>query len=78
MTSPTLEQVRSEVRDCLEGRTTLREFWSRMVLVSFDQDGDEPAELKDLVYGISLRMSEYTSGYWTEAELREKLAELIK
>ncbi len=58
--------VKGELFKYLEGGQSLQEFMARFIPETWDCDDD-------LVYSLKLRIDEYTSGYWTEEELKEHL-----
>lgn len=73
----TEELARRKLARYLADRISLRQLNHWLVDVITSLDGRADRGLRDLVYGIELRIAEYTSGVWTEAELRGKLAPLV-
>jgi hypothetical protein len=67
------EHVRKMLVRYLTKRMSLRAFCQWFVPATWDIDNWASPRLRELVYGIKLRIGEYTSGYWSEEELRDKL-----
>jgi hypothetical protein len=65
--------VRHRAKDYVDGRSTLTDFGLWLATLSWELDETADVGLKDLVNGIELRIAEFTSGAWTEAELRDRI-----
>jgi hypothetical protein len=68
--------IRKKLSDYLSGRLSLRKFRDWFVPATWDVEEWASVPTQELVYEIKLRMAEYTSGYWTEDELRATLLPL--
>lgn len=64
--------VREKVIDLLEGRLSLDDFREWFAGGAWDARGDELART------IWLRLSEFSSGHWTEDELRDEFRKALK
>jgi len=62
----------------LLGEISLRHFRRWFVPATWHVEEWAPVPLQDLVYGIKLRLAEYTSGHWSEAQLRELLLPFVR
>jgi hypothetical protein len=70
-------EIREQLIEYLEGHVTLAEFQKWFVPVAWKETSSRAlGPTKDLISGIELRLAEFTSGHWTETELKEKLADL--
>jgi hypothetical protein len=67
-------QIRKHVSQYLAAVITLGEFQDWFIPIATQMTGKEDQETQDQVYEIELRLAEYTGGYWSEAQLKEKLA----
>lgn len=63
--------VRRRAKDYSNGLTSLREFEAWLAPIAWGLSDDADGALFDLVMSLQLRIAEYTSGAWTEAELLE-------
>jgi hypothetical protein len=73
----TEELIRRKLASYWTGETTLRAFNRWFAPATSNVNQRAPARLKELVYGIKLRLAEYSNAHWTEADLRMKLLPLI-
>src|SRR6266550_1820958 len=69
----TEERVRRKLSQYLVRKVSLRALNDWLVESTWDLGQQADKSLRTLVYGIKLRLAEYTSGVWTEDQLREKL-----
>ena len=69
--------IRKKLIAYLAGRVSLTAFHTWFVPATWDTADSAPPPLRDLIYEISLRLAEYTGGYLTENQLREKFKVLI-
>jgi hypothetical protein len=69
-------EIRSRLSEWLVGTTTLREFedWFVPATWNMHRSGDKAAE--DLVEDIEIILSEYSDGYLSRDEVRERLSTL--
>ena len=67
-------RIRDRLADYVLGHQTLVEFedWFAPVAMEIERS-DNPAAMS-LAYLIELRLAEYTSGHWTESELKGMLS----
>ncbi len=73
----TEDQIRKQLSRYIAGKISLQAFRDWLVPATWDVDKWPAASLRNLVYEIKLRLAEYTSGHWSEMDLREKLSPLI-
>lgn len=66
-------QIRKRLIAYLTGKTSLQAFQEWFVPATWHIETGAPARLQELVYGVKLRLAEYTSGHWSKADLRIKL-----
>jgi hypothetical protein len=66
--------IQEELADYLAGRQSLKEFASWFVPETWDIHLWAPRPVQEMVYGVKLLLDEYTSGAWSEDELKAKLA----
>ncbi len=73
-----VEGTRQRLGQYLAGEITLRTFEDWFVPLTWQPEAgtDDPA-VANLVSEIELCLAEYSSGHWTEAELREHLRPLL-
>jgi len=69
-------QIRLSLSQYLAEELTLKQFLRRYLPVLATASTDGPAD--ELVHEIYVRIAEYTNGDWTEAELREILAPIVR
>ena len=62
-------EVRRRATDYVEGRATLADFALWLAALAWELDNTGDADLRDLVNSLELRIAEFTSGDWSEAEL---------
>ena len=77
--TPLDRQIRLCLANYLAGKSSLREFEEWFVphaLSVVEEHGSQVAE--DLTYDIELRLAEFSSGGWTEDELKDLLRPLTK
>lgn len=71
--------IREQLADYMVGKLSLREFEDWFFSETWDIDEVENTDnqtstnLANLVYGIKLRLAEFSHGDWTEVELRSML-----
>jgi hypothetical protein len=68
--------IREQLADYLAGKISLREFEDWVFSETWDIDEIDNTDDRtpvDLVYGIKLRLAEFSHGDWTEAELHSML-----
>jgi hypothetical protein len=70
---PEAIQIRSRLSDWIEGRISLAEFEDWFVPATWNIHKGNDAAAEDLTDSIELSLSEYSGGYLTLEELREKL-----
>jgi len=72
-------KIREQLADYMMGKLSLREFEDWFFPETWDIDEIENTDnqtstnLANLVYGIKLRLAEFSHGDWTEVELRSML-----
>jgi len=64
-------EIRERLSDYIAGRITLRQFQEWFVPVAWDL-AEKPDELS-IASEVEARLAEFTSGHWTEQELKEIL-----
>ncbi len=69
--------IRHRLRHYLAGRISLTAFRAWFVPATWDVDDRATPRIWNLVSSIKLRMAEYTSGHWTEDELRALLVQIL-
>lgn len=72
----TLGELRSLLMQYLQGTEPFQAFQERFVQSTWNRE-PEAGEGGGLIASIELLLAEYTGGAWTEAELREKLGNLL-
>lgn len=71
------EEIRDALSRYLREEMSLRDFQRWFVPQTWaDDPGD--ASTQELIDRIDLRLSEFTSGYWTEQDLRQELGEILQ
>jgi hypothetical protein len=70
-------RVREKLAKYLSGRSSLREFTKWFVPNTWNVKQWGTPSLQKLVYGISLRLAEYTSGHCLNEELHERLIPFV-
>src|SRR3989442_9661553 len=71
-------EIRGHVLSYLSGETTLRDFRAWYIPATWDVNTRRNGRVESLVNEIDLRLAEFTSGHWTEDELKEVLSRLTK
>jgi hypothetical protein len=69
-----LERIQSLLNRLAARQISLEEFQSQFVPLAWSLESDEAAELAN---EVELRLAEYSTGHWTEKELRRLLASLV-
>lgn len=77
MVSQAEKEIRSKVRELVDGNLPLRNFQSRFVPTSWNLEELDPAA-DELASEIELRLAEYSRGHWTEDELKNLLARFVE
>lgn len=72
---PDAVQIRLKLSDWIEGRISLTEFEDWFVPATWNIHQDNDAEAEGLTDLIELSLSEYSGGYLTVHELKERLKE---
>ena len=75
-TSPMESEIRRRLKDYLSGRLSIQAFQEWFVPATWDIEKQASENLRRLVYGIELRLAEYTNGHWSPAELKDYLQPL--
>src|SRR5258708_12213450 len=70
--------VRERLAEYLAGEISLHEFEDWFFPETWDVDQLDNLALTNLVYGIKLRLAEYSNGDWTEKELRDRLRPFLQ
>lgn len=70
--------IREWLAKYLAGEISLHEFEDWFFPETWDVDQLDNLALTNLVYGIKLRLAEYSHGDWTEKELRDLLRSFIE
>lgn len=70
--------IREQLARYLAGEISLREFEDWFFPETWDVDQIDNLDLLNLVYGIKLRLAEFSHRDWTEAELQEHLRPFIQ
>lgn len=78
MSHPTEEDVVEQLYEYLRRRISLNKFCDWLTPKVWDVEEWGSYSLIALVPEIKLRLAEYTSGHWTESELRNHLAALVE
>ena len=69
--------IRERLAAYLADENSLSEFEDQFIPETWDVDQFDNLVLTDLVYGIKLRLAEFSRGDWTEKELRDLLRPFI-
>jgi len=74
---PSLElEIREAVSQYIAGRVSLRQFQEWFASQTWNVDSvAEASDLRQLVNEIDLLLAEFSSGHWTEQELKDKFRE---
>ncbi len=76
---PSLDaEIRDRVARYLNRAISLREFEEWFVPRTWNATSRVGRSTSDLINEIELRLAEYTSGHWTQRELREQLRSVIE
>lgn len=78
MPHPLDYKIREQLADYLAGKISLREFEDWLFSETWDRDDADNQALTTLVYGIKLRLAEFSHGDWKEAELRSLLRSILE
>jgi hypothetical protein len=70
--------IREQLARYLANEISLREFGDWFFPETWDEDQLRDLALVNLVYGIKLRLAEFSHGDWTENELRSLLRPFIE
>jgi hypothetical protein len=70
--------IRERLAEYLAGEISLREFEDWFFPETWDIDQVDIPALANLVYGIKLRLAEFSNGDWTETELRSLLRPFLE
>lgn len=72
-------ELHKQLVDFLSGEISVRDFQDWFDPATWDLGGDFPSQLaRELIAEIELRLCEFTSGHWSEQELKEKLTPLAE
>jgi len=71
-------EIREQLACYLAGQTSLRGFHEWLAPRAWVADESENPEATELADEIELRLAEFTSGHWSEAELKELLQPLVE
>lgn len=74
--STTVSEIEARLERYLRGEESLSDFEGWLVPETWDLSPQSDRAAYDLVTMITLRIAEFTSGNWTEEELRESLEKL--
>jgi hypothetical protein len=69
--------VRKKLAGYLSSQTSLKAFRRWFVPATWDVEEWAPKNLQELVHAIKLRLAEYSSGHWTESDLRRLLSVIV-
>lgn len=78
MSHPLDYNIREQLADYLASKISLREFEDWFFPETWDIDDTNNQTLANLVYGIKLRLAEFSHGDWTEAELHSMLRSILE
>ena len=78
MSYPLEYSIRERLAAYLASQMTLSEFEDWFFPETWDIDQVGNLDLLNLVYGIKLRLAEFSNGDWTEAELHSQLRPFIE
>jgi hypothetical protein len=70
--------IRERLATYLASEISLSEFEDWFFPETWDIDQVDNLDLLNLVYGIKLRLAEFSNGDWTETELRSRLRPFIQ
>ncbi len=71
-------EIRERLAQYLASKISLRDFEDWFFPETWDVDEINDMALTNLVYGIKLRLAEFSNGDWTEAELHSLLRSLME
>jgi hypothetical protein len=79
MHADSLIELEEQLAALADGRQTLDAFqrWFAPIALAAESDSSDPL-LTDLVYDVELRLAEYAHGDWTQGDVRNLFAELLK
>lgn len=69
-------ELRHRAADYVSGRSTLRDFELWLAPLAWSIDDAADATLRDLVNRLELRIAEYTSGAWSDEQLRQLIEDI--
>ena len=78
MSYPLDFSIRERLASYVANETSLREFEDWFFPETWDADQLDNMALTNLVYGIKLRLAEFSHGDWTEKELRTLLRTFVE
>jgi|SRR5579884_1477322 len=67
------ESLRRRLASYVAGKSTLRKFVRWFTPATWNLDAKESDALKEIAYGTSHLLAEFSNGDWTEPELKERL-----
>ena len=70
-------EIRDHLLDYVSGAATLDQFKDWLISVTWDMPEDADTAARELSYEIQLALGDQSSGFTTESEMREALADLI-
>ena len=70
--------IRERLAEYLADEISLRDFENWFFPETWDIDRLDDLALTNLVYGIKLRLAEFSNGDWTETELRSRLRPFLE
>lgn len=70
--------IHEKLAEYLAGEISLREFENWFFPETWDVDQIDNPALANLVYGIKLRIAEFSNGDWTESELHSMLRSFLE
>lgn len=70
-------EIRDRLLDYVSGAATLDQFKDWLISVTWDMPEDADTAARELSYEIQLALGDQSSGFTTDSEMREALADLI-
>ena len=71
-----VKEIKFQMKQCTEDTISLKEFYEWFTPVCWDIEKTDPAAV-DLAYGVGLLLDEFTGGYRTEKDVKDRMKLLV-